>query len=99
MDDLLTNRKHKTAAGIVLKRTIHLNTLLFADDQVVTPDSEDKQHKSVCISNQMSKDYNLKISTDKTMIMAFKGKHLVRSKTEIDGSILEQVKQFIWAAN
>ena len=27
-------------------------------------------------------------------IMAFKGKHLVRSKIEIDGSILEQVKQF-----
>ena len=26
--------------------------------------------------------------------MAFKGKHLVRSKIEIDGTILEQVKQF-----
>jgi len=42
----------------------------------------------------MSKDYNLKIYTDKTKIMAFKGKHLVRSKIEIDWSILEQVKQF-----
>jgi len=42
----------------------------------------------------MSKDYNLKISTDKTKIMDFKGKHLVRSKIEIDGSILEEVKQF-----
>jgi len=36
----------------------------------------------------------LKISADKTKIMVFKGKDLVRSKTEIDGSILEQVKQF-----
>ena len=44
--------------------------------------------KSVCILNQMSKDYNLKISKDKTKIMTFKGKHLVRSKIEIDGSIL-----------
>jgi len=26
--------------------------------------------------------------------MAFKGKHSVRSKIEIDGSILEHVKQF-----
>jgi len=26
--------------------------------------------------------------------VAFKGKHLVRSKIEIDGSISEQVKQF-----
>jgi hypothetical protein len=42
----------------------------------------------------MSKDYSLKISTDKTKIMAFKGKQLVRSKIEIDESILEQVKQF-----
>jgi len=42
----------------------------------------------------MSKDYNLKISTDKTNIMAFQGKHLVRPKIEIDGSISEQVKQF-----
>jgi len=40
----------------------------------------------------MSRDYNLKISTDKTKIMAFKGKQLVRSKTEIDGSVLEEVK-------
>jgi hypothetical protein len=39
----------------------------------------------------MSKDYNLKIPTK---ILAFKGKHSVRSKIEIDGSILEQVKQF-----
>ena len=42
----------------------------------------------------MSKDYNLKISTDKTKIMAFKGKHLLRSKIEIDRTMLEQVKQF-----
>ena len=41
----------------------------------------------------MSKEYNLKISTDKTKIMAFKGKQLVRFKIEIDGSLLEQVKQ------
>jgi len=42
----------------------------------------------------MRKDYNLKISTDKTKIKAFKGKHLVRSEIETDGSILEKVKQF-----
>jgi len=31
---------------------------------------------------------------DKTKIMAFKGKHLVHSKIEIERSISEQVKQF-----
>ena len=42
----------------------------------------------------MCKDYNLKISTGRTKIMAFIGKHLVHSKIEIGRSILEQVKQF-----
>jgi hypothetical protein len=46
----------------------------------------------------MSKDYNLKISTTKAKVMAFKGKHLVRSKIKIDVSILEQVKQFNYLA-
>jgi len=42
----------------------------------------------------MNKDYNLKISMDKTKIMAFRGKHLLHSKIERDGSILEHVKKF-----
>jgi hypothetical protein len=78
----------------MLKRNLYLNTLLFANDQAIIQDSEDNLQKSVYILNQLSKDYNLKISMDKTKTMAFKGKHLVRSKIEIDGSVLEQVKQF-----
>ena len=78
----------------MLKRNLSLNTLLFADDQIIIQDSEDQLSKSVYILNQLSKDYNLKISADKTKKLAFKGKHLMRSKVEIGGSILEQVKQF-----
>ena len=78
----------------MLKRNLYLNTLLFADDQVIIQDSEDKFQKSVNILNQISKGYNLKISKDKTKIMSFEGKYLVRSKLEIDGSILQQVKRF-----
>jgi len=66
IDDLLRNWKHKADAGILLKGSLYLNTLPFADDQVVIQDSEDKLQKSVYILNQMRKDYNLKISTDKT---------------------------------
>jgi len=61
----------------MLKRNLYLNTLLFADDQVIIQDSEEKLQKSVYILNQMNKDYNLKISMDKTKIMAFKGKQCV----------------------
>jgi len=78
----------------MLTGNLYLNTSLFADDQVIIQDSEHKLQKSVYILNQMSNDYNLKIFTEKTKIMAFKGKHLVRSKLEIDGSILEKVRQF-----
>jgi len=93
IEELLKNWKHKSDTGILLKRNLCLNTLIFADDQVVIQDSEDKLQKSVYILNQMSKDYNLKISTDKAKVMAFKEKFLVRSKIEIDGSMLVQVKQ------
>jgi hypothetical protein len=78
----------------MLKRNLYLNTLLFADDQAIIQDSEDKLQKFVYILNELSKGYNLKISADKTKTMDFKGKHLVRSKIEIDLSIFEQVKQF-----
>ena len=78
----------------MIKWNLFLNTLLFADDQIIIEDSEDKLQESVYILKQMYKDYNLKISTEKTKIMALKGKHLVRSKIEIDGSVLEKVKKF-----
>jgi len=35
IDDLLRNWKHKADAGIMLKRNIYPNTLLFTDDQVI----------------------------------------------------------------
>jgi len=63
----------------MLKRNLYLNTVLFADDQVIIQDSEDKNSRNLSILNQMSKNYNLKISRDKTKIIAFEGKHLVAS--------------------
>jgi len=71
IDDLLRNWKHKADVGIMLKRNVYLNTLLFADDQVIIQDSEGKLHKCVYILNQNCKDYNLKLSTGKTKIISF----------------------------
>jgi len=82
----------------MFKINLYLNTLFFADDQVIIQDTEDKLQKSLYILNQMSRYYNLKIFTDKTKIMFFEGKHLVRYKIETDGSILEQVKKFNYLA-
>ena len=78
----------------MLKRNLYLNTLLFADDRVVIQDSEDKLQNFVYILKQMNKDKKtLKYPRTKKN-KAFKRKHLIRSKIEIDGSILKQVKQF-----
>ena len=46
-DDLLRNWKHKADVGIVLKRNLCINTLLFADDQVIIQDSEDKYSSEI----------------------------------------------------
>jgi hypothetical protein len=35
IDDLLRNWKHNADAGIMFKRILYLNTLLFSDDQVI----------------------------------------------------------------
>jgi len=94
IDDLLRNWKHKADAGTMFKRNLYLTTFLSPDDQVIIQDSEDKLQKSVYIIKQMCKDCNIKISTDKRQIVVFKGKHLVSSEIEIDGSILQQVRQF-----
>jgi hypothetical protein len=71
-----TGNELSVDAGIMLKRNFYLNTLLFADDQGIIQDSEDKLQKPVYILNQMSKDYNSKMSADNTKMMAFKRKTL-----------------------
>ena len=89
-----TGNEFSVDGGIMLKRNLCLNTLIFADDQVIKQDSEDKPQKSVYILNRTSKDYNLEISTEKQKLWLLKGKHLVRFKIEIEESILEKVKKF-----
>ena len=42
---LPTEIKHKADVGIMLKRNLYLNTSLFAGDQVIIQDSEDKLQK------------------------------------------------------
>jgi len=72
IDDFLRNWKHKADAGIMLKRNLYLNTLLFADDQVIIQDSEDKFQKSVYILNQMSKGYTSKYLRTKLKLWLLK---------------------------
>jgi hypothetical protein len=73
---------------------ISLNTLLFADDQVVLADSEDNLQRAVYKLSNTANKYNLKMSAKKTKVLAFVGMNSVRAKIMIDGKIIEQVNYF-----
>jgi retron-type reverse transcriptase len=59
---------------------ISLNTLLFADDQVVLADSKDNLQRAVYKLSTISNKYNLKMSAKKTKVLAFVGMNSLRAK-------------------
>jgi beta-xylosidase len=59
--------------------TMILDTLLFADDQVIFTKSKDKLQTATLQLNNIMTTYNLEISHDKTKNMAFCGKYQIRS--------------------
>jgi hypothetical protein len=67
---------------------IEINTLLFADDQVILANPEDNLQRAIHRLNVISKDYNMRISTDKTKVLALSP---IRIKIVINERILEQV--------
>ena len=73
---------------------IYIETLLFADDQAILSDSENRLQMGIHLLNRICKDSGLQISTHKTNVMAFSGTDLVRAKIVIDSTVLEQVRNF-----
>jgi hypothetical protein len=52
---------------------IQINTLLLADDQVIVVNSKDNLQRVIQRLNVISKDYNMRISIDKTKVLASRG--------------------------
>jgi hypothetical protein len=75
---------------------IEINTLLFADDQVFLANSEDNVQRAIRRLNVTSKDYNMRIATDKTKRLALRGKDPIRIKTVINERIFDQVLNFYY---
>ena len=69
-------------------------TMLFADDQVLIASSENELQLATYKLNQIIEKYNMKISINKTKVLAFKGKENVRSKIIINDKPIEQVSSF-----
>jgi hypothetical protein len=80
--------------GILINGSMILDTLLFADDQVLSAPSEDELQQAIYNLQKTVSDFDMSISIEKTKIMAFSGKDPVRSKICISNKTLEQVNTF-----
>jgi hypothetical protein len=61
---------------------------------VIFKNSEDNLQRAIHRLNVLSKDYNMRISTDKTKVLALRGKDPIRIKIVINERILDQVLNF-----
>jgi hypothetical protein len=73
-----------------------LNTLLFADHQVLLSDSDDDFQTALCTLHNSKEQFGMEISSLKSKAMTFKSQVLIRSKTVIDNIILEQIHTFTY---
>jgi hypothetical protein len=71
-----------------------LDTLLFADDQVIVAQNEDELQRAVYNLQVTASEFNMSISAEETKIIAFALKEPVTSKICVNGKILEQVNTF-----
>jgi hypothetical protein len=72
------------------------NTLLFADDQFITSDTEDNLQKAVYLLYSISKEYNLEIATEKAKVFGFVGADHLRTEIIIKDETLEKFSQFTY---
>ncbi|KAJ4434368.1 hypothetical protein ANN_22927 [Periplaneta americana] len=77
-----------------LTSALTLNTLLYADDQVIISNSEDNLQRGLYTLNEILKDFGMEISAQKSKVMAFLGQDPVRSKIIHNNQCLEQVQNF-----
>jgi hypothetical protein len=65
---------------VFISRNLNLDILLFADDVILFANSEDDLQRSMYQFQLIAETCRMRIFTDKTKVMAFKGKEHIRSK-------------------
>ena len=68
LDEIITKWQNQEITGIKLSKNQQLSTLLFADDQLITVDTEDNLQKAAHKLNQIITAYGLTISVQKKKI-------------------------------
>ena len=73
-----------------------MNTILYADHQILMATSEDDSQTMPQHLNLTARKYKMTISGTKTKSMAMLGNHIQRLKFVINDNIIEQVTYFIY---
>jgi len=80
--------------GIQLNNRKILNTILYADDQILMATSEDELQTMVHQLNLIARKYKMTISSTKTKSMTMRGNYIQRVRIVINNNIIEQVTEF-----
>jgi hypothetical protein len=76
--------------NIPINRNVNIDTMLFADDQVLLTKSEDDLQYSVHNLNKIASEFSMEINTEKTRVKAFREMEPIRSKICINNKTLKQ---------
>ena len=80
--------------GIQLNNMKLVNTILYADDQILMATSEDVLQTIAYRLNLTTREYKMTISSTNTKAMAMWRNHIQRVKIVINDNIVEQVTDF-----
>ena len=91
MNEIIVKWNHIYTKGITISTSTKINTLLFADSQVIIANSEDNLQRGVFTLQNIAKNFEMEISPKKSETMAFVGQDPVRCKI-MDNTCLQPVK-------
>jgi hypothetical protein len=94
MNKIIQKWKVTRHGNIPINRNVNIDTMLFADDQVLLAKSERDLQYSVHYLNKIASEFSMEINADKTRVMAFRGMEPIRSKTCINNKALKQQNTF-----
>ena len=80
--------------GIQLNNRKLVNTIRYADDQILMATSEDDLQTMAHHLNLIARKYKMTISSTKTKSMAMWGNHIQRVIIAINNNIIEEVTDF-----
>jgi hypothetical protein len=79
MNKIIQKWKVIRHGNIAFNRNVNIDTMLFADDQVLLVKYEDDLQYSVHNLNKIASEFSVEINAEKTRVMAFRGMEPIRS--------------------